>query len=592
MPFFDKLHKLTSENYIFPIEVSFIGKIDEDGKRYNEFKRKAGSKSPRVYGVKVVEGKVESKATQLEIFNKEVVAEYVALLNRFADEDFKEEFENNALQLSRNRKVVFLPQNLTVAQELFQAVEEWLNYNNAVQVYGSHRILKTLSAGFPVFNEDSVEEGLEDFIENLENPHSRNIVNTLSPKRNSLVIEGEEPYRKNYPFKNITSLECKNRAFSDYYYGEIDKNSLKVLFDEPLLRFPHFLALNEFIEHGKKGQNLKEYIATEAGIKSINDCLKNGAPKFYSHTKNLMCILVEPKSSTDTNFLSLNFSSGMKFIQEKVGTLSARELLMWVENHKLQPYFDLSSSLKKSFLEDWVWQLSKPQSELNKEYKILDSLKLSGKDKTSKEVINSDSVSTWLYENVAKENNLNLEDYREQELAQEILQRAKDFLNDRTYRCNEKSMLFLFNNLLHRALENSANKDRFDVSAFSYFIILDSIAQTKDYMRNSSFNSFSVVLYKTLENVNYNLDSLAQVLYTLRTNENIPDFTAKTWSQFLDATPDVSTKNDTELELILPIFTSSTVPNRNTYLSNKQVAENWEFLYKLHKNKPLYLLNN
>src|SRR5699024_11100568 len=112
-------------------------------------------------------------------------------------------------------------------------------------------------AGFPVFNEYSVEEGLEDFIENLENPHSRNIVNTLSPKRNSLVIEGEEPYRKNYPFKNITSLECKNRAFSDYYYGEIDKNSLKVLFDEPLLRFPHFLALNEFIEHGKKGQNLK-----------------------------------------------------------------------------------------------------------------------------------------------------------------------------------------------------------------------------------------------------------------------------------------------------------------------------------------------
>src|SRR5699024_1640926 len=302
---------------------------------------------------------VESKATQLEIFNKEVVAEYVALLNRFADEDFKEEFEKNALQLSGNRKVVFLPQNLTVAQELFQAVEEWLNYNNAVLGCGSHRILKTRIAGFPVFNENSVEEGLEDFIENLENPHSRNIVNTLSPKRNSLVIEGEEPYRKNYPFKNIVSLECENRALLDYYYGEIDKNSLKVLFDEPLLRFPHFLALNEFIENGKKGQNLKEYITTEAGKKSINDCLKNGAPKIYSHTKNLMCILVEPKNSTDINFLSLNFSSGVKLVHEKVGTLSARELLMWVENHRLQPYFDLSSSLKKTFLEDWVWQLSK-----------------------------------------------------------------------------------------------------------------------------------------------------------------------------------------------------------------------------------------
>src|SRR5699024_8481356 len=195
--------------------------------------KKAGKKSRSVYGVKVVEGKVESKALQLGMLNKKVVAEYVALLNRFADEDFKEEFENNNLQLSKSRKVVFLPQNLTVAQELFQAVEEWLNYNNAVQVYGSSRILKTLSAGFPVFNENSVEEGLEDFIENLENPHSRNIVNLLSPKRNSLVIDGEEPYRKSYPFKNIVSLECENRALLDYYYGEIDKNSLKVLFDEP-----------------------------------------------------------------------------------------------------------------------------------------------------------------------------------------------------------------------------------------------------------------------------------------------------------------------------------------------------------------------
>src|SRR5699024_5773692 len=184
MTFFDKLHELTSENYIFPVEVSLIGKPNEDrngiGKPnedrngYSEFRKKAGKKSRSVYGVKVVEGKVESKALQLGMLNKKVVAEYVALLNRFADEDFKEEFENNNLQLSKSRKVVFLPQNLTVAQELFQAVEEWLNYNNAVQVYGSHRILKTLSAGFPVFNENSVEEGLEDFIENLENPHSRN----------------------------------------------------------------------------------------------------------------------------------------------------------------------------------------------------------------------------------------------------------------------------------------------------------------------------------------------------------------------------------------------------------------------------------
>lgn len=592
MTFFDKLHALTSENYIFPVEVSFIGKPNDNRNRYNEFIKKAGKKSHKVYGVKVVEGKVESKALQLGMLNKKVVAEYVALLNRFADEDFKEEFENKTLQLSRTRKVVFLPQNLTVAQELFRAVEEWLNYSNAVQVYGSSRILKTLSAGFPVFNENSVEEGLEDFIENLENPHSRNIVNLLSSKRNSLVIDGEEPYRKNYPFKNIVSLESENRAVVDYYYGEIDKNNLKVLFNEPLLRFPHFLALNEFIEHGKKGQNLKEYITTEAGKKSINDCLKNGAPKLYSHTKNLMCILVEPKNSTDINFLSLNFSSGVKFVHEKVGTLSARELLMWVENHKLQPYFDLSSSLKKSFLEDWVWQLSKPQSELNKECKILNTLKLAGKERTPKEVINSDNVRTWLYENILKEDTSDLEEHEKQELAQTIAQRARDFLNDRTYRCNEKSMLFLFNNLLHRALENSANKDRFKVSAFSYFVILDSIAQTKDYMRNSSFNSFSIVLYKTLENVNYDLDSLARVLYTLRTNKNIPDFTAKIWSEFLDATPNVSTKNDTELELILPIFTSSTVPNKNTYLNNKQVEENWDFLYKLHKNKPLYLLKN
>ena len=99
-----------------------------------------------------------------------------------------------------------MPQNINVARKVFAEVKDWLIYNRIAEKDGNHKVLKTLSAGFTVFNEDSVEEALEDFAKNLDAPHSRNIINSLSPIRNSLIIDGDEAYKRNYPFKDTTSL--------------------------------------------------------------------------------------------------------------------------------------------------------------------------------------------------------------------------------------------------------------------------------------------------------------------------------------------------------------------------------------------------
>ena len=603
MTFISDLQKLTADNYIFPVEVYFVGKRGTDGKHYDEFKRSryATGDDKKVYAVKVDEGKVTSKGTQLGIYNKQVVAEYVELLNFFAHSDYKEELragnvdsagkEVNEFLPSKRRKVVFLPQNINVARKVFAEVKDWLIYNRIAEKDGNHKVLKTLSAGFTVFNEDSVEEALEDFAKNLDAPHSRNIINSLSPIRNSLIIDGDEAYKRNYPFKDTTSLSGCGSVNFQHYYGEIDKNSLKPLFDEVLVRYPHLLALNEFMEHGKKSQNLKEYIATEAGKSAINKCLKNNTFNFYSHTKDLMCTLVAPKDPTEVNFLSLNFSANMQFVPEKVSTLSAQELRMWIENHKSQPYFDLSSPLKKSLLEDWIWQLSKPQKELDKEYAKLRTLKLKGENVTIGGLISSKGVSNWIQDNIEEELSSYMEDNLVKEYSLPATKRVQDFLEDRLSRCRYKNINFLFNTLLHQALENSKNKEHFNVSAFSYFIILDSILQTNEYMRSSSFNTFSAILYDTLKNVRYDLDKLAKVLYTLRTDRSLPMFTKKEWSDFLTSTTDISEKNSTELNLLLGIFTPHSSA-RNSIKREKLTEENWEFLRNAHRNKPLYLLKN
>lgn len=65
MTFISDLQKLTADNYIFPVEVYFVGKRGTDGKHYDEFKRSryATGDDKKVYAVKVDEGKVTSKGT-------------------------------------------------------------------------------------------------------------------------------------------------------------------------------------------------------------------------------------------------------------------------------------------------------------------------------------------------------------------------------------------------------------------------------------------------------------------------------------------------------------------------------------------------
>lgn len=626
MNYLTALNKATDNNFIFPVHIAFKGIVNRQSvfsqyDKENLDKLSLIDRKSVIYGVQVLRNReITEKAKKSGAYNESTVEVFADFIHKVAllDNARREILGNNYADFAAMQStsaVIFLPANENIARTVFDRVYKWLADNDIMNdsKFNPELVLRILMSGFPVYGENNVDKAVDTVIKEImagriyrdvddiflseeESLHS-NKWHDYSPMSRLRLLTYDLEAEDN----GVQNLGCETLYTRRGDNSSCEKENMRNIFNQILPSLPHFVVINEFMQHGVKNQSLAEFCTSDKGKKTIAKHFKTGDLNIYKHTKNLydtMCLTKNLNKRVDfqehVSFLSMHKKNVSLF--KEVIKLDKKSFMTWVKNRENQPEVSVDDLAKKERLNLWLnyvtnsfegWSNKKqsPQQAIDKiEPKLTkDELK-----ETKTEIFQH--MKTY-QDKKRKFTTVNIDNIERIVGRMHVIYQR--FHGLKVYKTKENECLEF---LLKKAVLHNNGTKNLKLPFYGYLLLMETFVRPGKTIRSMNAKNVLPTMDKICTVLNYDMEKLSELLYFFYTDKNFPSLGQRNIIEFLEnvqnAGVDINTDpaNSSTLALYASVFTKN-MPQRNYVYAGTNVKNliMWKKMYNLHQQNPLYI---